>query len=83
MIDSDATTNFISQQLMKTLNLLIQIKKKLYELIVINGSSLKSENKKQIIKETRFLSMVIQQHYKKIIFDITNIISYNIVLKLF
>ena len=83
MIDNNATTNFISRQLIKTLNLFTQIKKKSYKLIVINENNLKSKNKKQIIKKTRFLLIIIQRYHEKIIFNIANIISYNIVLKLF
>ena len=68
---------------MKKLNLFIKKKEKFYELIVINKNSLKSKNEKQITKKTQFLSIIIQQHYKKIFFNIVSIINYNIVLKLF
>ena len=82
IINNNATINFISQRLMKALNLFTQIKTNSYEIIVINESNLKSKNKKQITKKIQFLSMIIQQHHKEIILNIANIISYNIVLKL-
>ena len=59
IIDNNATTNFILQQLMKTLNLFTQIKTNSYEIIVINENNLKSKNKKQITKKTRLLSITI------------------------
>ena len=82
MINNNATTNFILQQLIKTLNLFTQIKTNSHEIIVINKSNLKSKNKKQITKKTQLLSIAIQQYHKKIILNIANIINHNIVLKL-
>ena len=81
MINNDATNNFISKKLIKTLNLSTQFKKTLYELIVINKNKLKKNE--QIKKKTKFLLMIIQHHHEKIFFDIVNMINHNFVLKLF
>ena len=54
MIDNNATNNFISKRLIKTLNLSTQFKKVSYELIVINENNLKSKKDEQIKKKQKF-----------------------------
>jgi len=49
--------------------------------MIINKNLLFAKNKK-VNKETKLLSIVIQQHYEKLIFNIVEIIIYNIILEI-
>ena len=82
MIDSNATKNFMSENLIKRKRLFIRQKKNVYDLIIINENSLFSENEK-INTKTRSLSIAIQRHHEKLIFDIVRMITHDIVLKMF
>ena len=53
-----------------------------YSLIIINDKALLKNDKIMNLK-TRLLSIVIQQHYEKSIFDIIETITHDIVLELF
>ena len=59
----------------------IQKKNNSYNLIVVDRNSLSDRNER-VMKETRPLSVTIQHHHKKIIFDIVQMITYNIVLEM-
>ena len=80
MIDSSTTKNFMFQKLINKKNSLF--KKNIYNLIVIDENSLLNKNEKINIKII-LLSIVIQQHHKKLIFNIIRMITHNIVLKMF
>ena len=50
--------------------------------MIINKNLLLNKNEK-INTKTILLSIAIQQYYEKLIFDIVQMITYNIVLKIF
>ena len=81
IIDSNATENFMSQNLIKE-NVYLLLKKNVYNLIIINENSLFNENEKMNTK-IKLLSIAIQQHHEKLIFDIVQMITHDVVLKMF
>ena len=52
-----------------------------YNLVIVNKNSLLNKNER-VNKETKLLSIAIQQHYEKLIFNIVRIIIYDIVLEM-
>ena len=80
MIDSNATKNFMSKELISIF--FIKLKYDFYDLIIINKNSLFNENEK-MNTETKSLSITIQRHHEKFIFDIVRIITHDIILKIF
>jgi len=58
-----------------------QRKSDVYNLIVVDRNLLSDRNRR-VNKETKLLSIAIQQHYKKLIFNIVEITTYNIVLEM-
>ena len=82
MINSDATENFMSQTLVAERGFSTQATKNLYDLQVINESLLQSSDRK-VNQKTKSLSVAIQQHHEKLIFDIVKMIIYNIILEMF
>lgn len=64
---------FVNQQ-----SYFIRKLKKFIRLQIINETKFN-----QIIKKKNFLSMIIQRHYKKISFEIVQIITHDIILKMF
>ena len=82
MIDSSATKNFMFQKLISKKEFATQRKKNAYDLIVIDESSLFNENEKVNTKIIS-LSIVIQHHHDKLIFDIMRMITHDIVLNMF
>ena len=81
MIDFDATSNFMAKALVKKEEYSTQKKSNAYNLIIVDKNSLLDKNER-VNKKIRSLSIAIQQHHKKLIFDIVKIITYNIVLKM-
>ena len=82
IINSNASTNFISTNFVNRKKLFTRSKNDNYSLITINDKTLLNNNKMMNLK-TRSLSIVIQQYHEKNIFDIIEMITHNIVLKLF
>ena len=81
MIDSGAIENFITKKYIENRKYLTQIKQYLYGLISLNNISLRN-NQRQINKKIIFLSVVFQKYHEELIFDVINIINYNIILRI-
>ena len=81
VINSVTIRNFISKRFIKRHNLSTQSKIDSYKLIAINEINVIIVNKK-INEETQLLQMLIQQHYKKLNFNVMNMIIHDIVLKM-
>ena len=81
MIDSSATENFISQILVDRKEFSTRKKNDEYDLIIINDNSLFNENER-MSKKTTSLSIAIQRHHEKFIFDIVQMIIHDIVLEM-
>ena len=81
MINFDATRNFVSSFLVNKKNLLTQKKKNAYNLMTINGNSLKS-NDEIIIEEIMPLTITFQQHHEEFILNIVRMINHDIVLRM-
>ncbi len=81
MIDSSATNNFMTKALVKRKKYSTQKKFDAYNLVVVDENPLLNENEK-VNKETKPLSIAIQQHHEKLIFNIVKIITYDIVLEM-
>ena len=79
MINFDATRNFVSSSLVNRKDLLTQKKKDAYNLMTINGNSLKG-NDEMIIEKIISLTMTFQQHHEKLTLNIVRMISHDIVL---
>ena len=80
MINSNTTKNFIIKRYTEEKKYLIQNKKQSYGLVNLNGTSL-GNNSGQINTKTIPLLMTFQKYYKKLIFNIINMISHDIVLR--
>ena len=81
MIDSSATKNFMSQNLIERKYLFTRKKDDSYDLIIIDENSLFSENER-VNTKTKSLSIAIQRHHEKLIFDIVRMITHDVVLKM-
>ena len=81
MMNTDATENFMSQSLTRDKEFTTRRKKDFYDLIVIDENSLFNENER-VNEETISLSIAIQQHHEKFIFDIVEMIIHDIVLNM-
>ena len=79
MIDSNIIGNFITKNYVETKKYLIQDKKQFYKLVNLNNI-LFGNNSRWISTETILLPIVFQKHYKELVFNIINIINYNIIL---
>ncbi len=79
MIDSGAIDNFMAKALVKKEEYPTQKKPDAYNLMIVDGNPLLNENKR-VDKETRPLSIAIQQHHEKLIFDIVEMATHDIVL---
>ena len=82
MMNSNATENFISSRLITTLKCATQKKNESYQLQIINDNSLSRKNNKEVIRETKSLSIIIQRYHEKLIFDIVKMITYDVVLRM-
>ena len=81
MINFDATKNFVSLFFVNKKNLLIQKKKNVYNLMIIDKNSLKN-NDEMIIEKIIFLTITFQQHHEKFTLNIVRMINHDIVLKM-
>ena len=81
MIDSKISKNFISQQLIDKLKTTTRLKKNPYNLMIINGSSLSSDNER-IRRKTASVTLVMSNHKKQLFLNIVRMISHDIVLKI-
>ena len=68
----------MSQVFVKQQKYIIKKLQKLIKFQMINETKFN-----EIIKETNFLSMIIQRHHKKNFFKIVQVITHDIVLKIF
>ena len=82
-MNSNAIDNFISSKFVATLKCATQKKKKFYQLQIIDDNSLSKNDNKKMIKKTKSLSIAIQRHHEKLIFDIVKMIIHDVVLKIF
>ena len=81
MINFDATRNFISSSFVDRKDLPTQKKKDAYNLMTINGDSLKG-NDEMIIEKIISLTMIFQQHYEELTLNIIRMINHDIVLRM-
>jgi hypothetical protein len=79
MIDSGAIGNFMARALVEKEGYSTQKKPDAYNLVVVDGNSLLDENKR-VNRETKPLSVAIQQHHEKLTFDIVGMATHDIVL---
>jgi hypothetical protein len=81
MINSDAIDNFMTRALVKRKEYFTQKKSNAYNLVIVDENLLFNENEK-MNKETKLLSITIQQHHEKLIFNIVKIITHDIILEM-
>jgi len=81
MVDSDATGNFMIKALVKKKGYSTQKKSDAYNLVIVDENSLPDENER-VNKETKPLSIAIQQHHEKLIFNIVGMATHDIVLRM-
>ena len=81
IIDSNATKNFMSQDLIERKRLSTRKKDDSYDLIIIDENSLSNENER-VNTETKSLSIATQRHHEKLIFDIVRMITHDVVLRM-
>ena len=81
MIDSNATENFMSQDLIERKRLSTRKKDDSYDLIVIDENPLPSENGK-VNTETKPLPIATQRHHEELTFDIVRMATHDVVLKM-
>ncbi len=81
MVDSDATGNFMTRALVKKEDYFIQKKSDVYNLVVVDENPLLDENER-VNKETKPLSIAIQQHHEELTFDIVGMTTHDIVLRM-
>jgi len=81
MVDSGATGNFMARALVKKEGYPTQKKPNAYNLIIVDGNPLLDRNER-VNKETKPLSVAIQQHHEELIFDIVGMVTHDIVLRM-
>ena len=77
MVDSGATGNFISRNLVDINDLPTRKKKRSYKLRLADGSVFSTG---KVEEETRSLPVTIQRHHEEITFDIIGMATYNVIL---
>ena len=77
MIDSGASRNFISRDLVRSVGLLTRKKKQQYDLQIADGSTLSIG---RVDEETTSLPVTIQRHHKEITFNIVGMATYHVIL---
>ena len=82
MIDSEVSENFISQQLIDEFETTTRFKKNPYDLMIINESSLSSDDGR-IQQKTASVTLMMSNHKKQLFLNIIRMISHDIVLKFF
>ena len=80
IIDSGAMGNFISQQLVDKFGTITKLKKDSYDLMIINGNSLSSDDGR-VRYETTPVTLVMSDHEKKLSLNIVRMVSHDIVLE--
>ena len=81
MINFDTTRNFVSSSLVNKKGLSTQKKKDVYNLMTINGDSLK-DNDEMIIEEIISLTMTFQQHHEEFTLNVVRMINHDVVLRM-
>ncbi len=81
IVDSDTTDNFMARALVNRKKYSIQEKSDVYNLIIVDRNLL-SDGNRRVDEKTKLLPIAIQQHYKKLIFDIVEIVTHDIVLEI-
>ena len=81
IIDLGTIGNFITKEYTKNKKYSIKDKKQLYRLINLNNIFL-GNNEEQKSREIILLSVVSQKYHKEIVFNVINIVSYNIILRI-
>ncbi len=79
MVDFGAIDNFMIKALIEREEYSIRKKPNAYNLVIVDGNPLIARNER-VNKETKSLSIAIQQHHEKLIFDIVGITTHDIVL---
>jgi len=81
MVDSGATGNFMARALVEKEDYSTQKKPDVYSLVTVDENPLPDGNER-VNRETKSLSIAIQQHHEKLTFDIVGIITHDIVLRM-
>ena len=81
MIDLDITENFMTQRYTESKKHFIQDKKQSYRLVSLDNILFRN-NSKWINIEIIPLPMIFQKYYKELMFNIIDIVSHNIVLRI-
>ncbi len=79
MVDFGAIDNFMTKALVEREGYSTQKKPDAYNLMVVDENPLLNENER-VDKETKPLSIAIQQHHEKLTFNIVGITTHDIVL---
>ena len=77
MIDSGATGNFISRDLVRSADLPTRKKKQQYDLQMADGSILSTG---RVDEETTSLPVAIQRHHEEITFDVVGMATHHVIL---
>ena len=77
MIDSGATGNFISRDLVRSADLPTRKKKQQYDLQMADGSTLSTG---RVDEETTSLPVAIQRHHEEITFDVVGMATHHVIL---
>jgi len=81
MVDSGATGNFMAKALVEKEDYSTQKKLDVYSLVTVDKNSLPDENER-VNRETKPLSIAIQQHHEELTFDIVGMATHDIVLRI-
>ena len=82
MIDSEASGNFISQQLIDKFETTTRLKKNSYDLMIINENSLSSDDGR-VRRKIASVTLMMGNHREQLFLNIVRMISHDIVLKFF
>ena len=82
MIDSEASENFISQQLIDKFETTTRLKKDSYDLMIINESSLSNDDGR-IRRKIASVTLMMNNHKEQLFLNIVRMINHDIVLKFF
>jgi hypothetical protein len=81
MVDSGATGNFMTRALVKKKGYSTQKKSDAYNLMIVDENPLLDENER-VNRETKPLSIAIQQHHEELTFNIVGMATHDIVLRM-
>ena len=82
MIDSGVSENFISQQLIDEFETITRFKKNPYDLMIINESSLSSDDER-VRRKIASITLMMNNHREQLFLNIVRMINHDIVLKAF